>query len=383
MSGSPVVDKDGQMVGLLRGAYVDERPIVFEFREKEMVGSGYVFSRAEAPASGMAMALPSRVVEYVASEIREKGKVARGWLGVRIIMNDEKRVEIIEVEKDSPAELAQLEKDDIVLKFDGQDIENTEALAHMIRMRKPGESVTITVERDGKVQDVDVILGEYTEEDAREEFERKFPRLFSRPEREFRVPEKIEPEIYRWGFEQRKYIGVFIDELNEDLSKFFGVEEGKGLLIARIEKNSPAEKAGLKVGDVIIKADGNRVETTRELSELIQDKKKDDTITVEFLRDKKKQTVDVKVEEEEKSPNLFYGDAGEQINFWREYQGTLQDQYQRIQENYQKWQDVRAKEYERRIKSMNEELQRQLQKQREETQKSYKRVLSKYRGIRV
>ncbi|MFZ2055734.1 MAG: serine protease, partial [Candidatus Aminicenantales bacterium] len=51
-SGSPVVDKDGRMVALLRGIYSDDQPVVFEFREREVVGSGYVFNRAEAPSSG-------------------------------------------------------------------------------------------------------------------------------------------------------------------------------------------------------------------------------------------------------------------------------------------------------------------------------------------
>ena len=79
-SGSPVVDKDGQMVALLRGIYTEDQPLVFEFREKEVVGSGYVFDHAEAPSSGMALGIPVDIVKSVTAEIRETGKVSRpGW----------------------------------------------------------------------------------------------------------------------------------------------------------------------------------------------------------------------------------------------------------------------------------------------------------------
>ncbi len=116
-SGSPVVDKKGNMVGLLRGAYSETTPLVFEMNEKEFAGSGYIVSQAEAPASGMARAIPVDIVVKIANEIKEKGKVERGWLGVSIVENEEGQVEIVDIEKESPAELADLEKGDIILEF--------------------------------------------------------------------------------------------------------------------------------------------------------------------------------------------------------------------------------------------------------------------------
>lgn len=64
-SGSPVVNAQGQMVGLLRGSYADTLPLVFQFQEKDVVGSGYAWSQGEAAASGMAMAIPSDVVKSI------------------------------------------------------------------------------------------------------------------------------------------------------------------------------------------------------------------------------------------------------------------------------------------------------------------------------
>jgi len=388
MSGSPVVNKQGHMVGLLRGVYMDEQPIVFEFQEREIVGSGYVFSRAEAPASGMAMAVPIDVVESVTIEIKEKGKVERGWLGVRIWMNEDDRVEITEVEKDSPAELGDLKEGDIVLQFDGEDVGDTEMLAKMIRQKKPGEAVTIKIERKGKTQDVRVKLGEFTEEEVWKDFERKFPNLFrARPFEELKFSR---PEIFREGFGQRKYIGVYIQELNKELSEYFGVDKGTGLLIERIDEDGPADKAGLRVGDVIVNAGGMRVGSTQELSKLIQDKEKGDKITIEFIRDKKKRTVEVEVGEEE--TNLSYafpGDAKPYVDIFRYRDNDFQKQYQKLAEAYKKQGEESYKRYMDQQKEMSEELKRQLEKQQKNTEKYYKDALTyrlttaKRRGIRV
>ena len=181
MSGSPVVDKEGRMVGLLRGVYTDEKPVVLEFKDKEIAGSGILLSRAEAPASGMALAVPINIVHMVTSEIKEKGKVQRGWLGVSIVDNEDKKVEIVGVEKDSPADIAKLEKGDIILKVEGKDMQNTGVLVKAIQARKPGQMTTITIERKGETKDVKVKLAELAEKEIFEEFEMKFPKLFPPP----------------------------------------------------------------------------------------------------------------------------------------------------------------------------------------------------------
>jgi serine protease Do len=374
MSGSPVVNREGQMVGLLRGVYVDEQPIAFSFQEKEVVGSGYVFSTAEAPASGMAMATPVDVVDFVATEIKEKGKVARGWLGVRIALDEDNQVEITEVEKDSPAEIADLEEGDIVIAFDSEDVIDTEMMAKMIRRKKPGDTVTIKIEREGKAKDVKVKLGELTEEGVWSDFERKFPTLFAPRGKieSWSTPEFARPEVFRFGFEHRKFIGVGVQELNPDLSEFFGIDEGTGILVASIEKDSPADKAGLKVGDVIIAADGKRMERSQDLVGLIQDKDKGDKITIEFLRNKKKRTVDVEVDEEESEGTFpVLGNARQYLDVWRDYQNTYREQTKKIEETYKKQGEDQYKQHMETQKKMNEQLQKQWEKQQKDAQRHY------------
>lgn len=394
MSGSPVVNNKGQMVGLLRGVYVDEQPIAFSFQEKEVVGTGYVFSTAEAPASGMAVATPVDVVNFVATEIKEKGKVARGWLGVRIALNEEDRVEIIDVERDSPAEIADIEEGDVVLEFEDEDVDDTVMLQKMIRMRRPGETITIKVEREGKTRDAKVKLGELTEEDIWSEFESKFPTLFT-PSIEKVAPwpptVKRSPDVFRFGFEHRKFIGVRVQDLNPELSEYFGIDKGTGILVSSVEKDSPADKAGLKVGDVIIRADGKRMESGQNLVDIIQDKEKGDKISIELLRNKKKRSVEVEVEEEESSaPFLPSRDPQQYLTTWRNYIDTYESQSQKLAETYKKMGENQYKQLMESQKKMNEQLQKQWEKQQKDAKRYYQDAYKtltyaakKKKGIRV
>jgi serine protease Do len=329
-SGGPVVDENGRMVGLLRGIYTEDRPVLFEFRDREQVGSGYAFSQAEAPSSGMAVAIPMDVVKKIAFEIRDTGKVQRGWIGLSIGQNENDRIEVVGVDAESPAELAKLKEGDLILALDGKEIESASMLASEVRKRKPGDDVTVKIERDGKPLDVKVKLGEYPEFEAQREMELKFPGLFppgaprpfaARPRGAAPMPPKalIEPRGREFSWERRKYIGVYLDEPNPELSAYFGVKDGTGLLVNRLTPKGPAERAGLKVGDVIVKAEGRRVETINELSEAVQDKKKGDKIKLEVLREKKPLSIDVEVEEEESGGVVGWALPGDSRDRLRAY----------------------------------------------------------------
>ncbi len=317
-SGSPVVNKDGQMIGLLRGAYFEDNPVLFEFREQQIVGSGYAFSRAEAPSSGMAQAIPIDVVKDVYGQIKANGKVSRGWLGVNTRLNEDGRLEIVEVEDDSPASLSKLQEGDVILKLDGKDITGPEVLGAEIRLRKPGKDVTLQVQRGNKTLDIKVKLGEFSREDARLELEQSFPQLFNMtvppsrgktPGMPRTNPPKMNPNTLRPDliWEKRKFIGLYLSQTTKELGEFFGLKDGIGLLVNSFTDKSPAQKAGLRVGDVIFKADGKRIQSVDDLGAILQNKKKGDKLKLEFLRDKKPMSVDVEVSEEESQGPLALG----------------------------------------------------------------------------
>lgn len=319
-SGSPVVNNKGQMVGLLRGVYSDESPVIIRLRSRQISeSSSYTMSRVEASSKGLAHAIPLTIVEDISAEIKEKGKVERGWLGVRIGEDEKGNVGLIEVEEGSPAEESGLEEGDVILEFDGKTVNSSEMLVTEVRKRKPGNTITIKIEREDKVQKVKVKLGEYTEQDIMREFEIKFPTLFRMPEsfpaekgvpRVFRIPrEGLAPNVklQRFSpFERRRFIGIYLEELNEELSAYFGFMDGTAIVISRIEEGSPAEKADLKVGDLVLSADGKRMKSIEDLIRVIQDKEKGSAIRLEILRDKKKMTIDVEVDEEGLNSGQFF-----------------------------------------------------------------------------
>jgi S1-C subfamily serine protease len=357
-SGSPVLDKDGRMVGLLRGIYSEDQPVVFEFREREVVGSGYVFNRAEAPSSGMALGIPVEIVKSIAAEIKEKGRVSRGWVGISFAQNPDGNVEVIDVEKDSPAELAKIEEGDILHSIDGKKITGSAMIVSEIRGRKPGQDVKFEVKRDGKTLDIKVKLGEYPEEEARKELEMRFPRLFPAPQppQPPGAPDVPQAPPKRSGvmpgWEQRKYIGVYLQDLNQELLDYFGVKEETGLLVNRLTKDGPADKAGLKVGDVIIRVDGEKAKTTADLSRIIQHKEKGGTVKIDFIRDKKSMTVEVTVAEEE-GPSLsrFFAPSPYPEGYGVMSKEFLQ-QYEKSRDLYEK----QSRESMEKLKKLTEEM---------------------------
>lgn len=352
-SGGPVVDDRGQMVGLLRGVYIDDKPVVFQFRDKEQAGSGFVMSRAEAPSSGMAIAVPIDVVRDVTAQIREKGKVERGWMGAAVGMNEDGRVEIGEVDAESPAELAKLRAGDVILKFDGLDITDRDQLGAEVRKRKPGETVTLSIERDGKPMDVKVKLGEYPEDEAMKELELRFPGIFppmppaggpGAPQRQLGPPGQAgapgQNQTFRKRMrapfvEVRKYIGVTCQDLNPELAAYFGVKDGTGIVVAKVTEGGPAAKAGLAVGDVIVRVDGKRVQSGNALIDLLQDKKKGDKVKIEFMREKKLLSREVEVAEEDLGGGVLEsGDLRGFLESWQGYTDAFQNELRRWQDEY-------------------------------------------------
>ncbi|MFW6124142.1 MAG: PDZ domain-containing protein [Acidobacteriota bacterium] len=309
-SGSPVLNERGQMVGLVRGVYSGQTMLDVQRDEgiKRNLGRGTLsLSIVGTPVSGLAVAIPVNVVRKITSEIKEKGKVQRGWLGIAIIENQFDEVQVVEVDEESPAKKAGLREGDIIIEFDGEKVTSTSMLAHEIRMHKPGDKIEIVIKRNQKKDNLQVELGEYSEKSIIAEFKEKFPLLFS-PNR-FKLEKVTKPE--QWSFSiidrERNYIGVYLEEINRDLSEYFGLSEGTGLLVTKIVEDSPADKAGLKVGDVIIKADGKRIKTRKEIGGIIQEKEKNEKMVLVVIRDREEKKIELDVKQEKNEyPSLSY-----------------------------------------------------------------------------
>jgi len=293
-SGSPVVNSDGRMTGVLRGTYVDEQPVVFVFQDRQYAGRGTVVSRAEASSSGMAVAVPVDVVLSVAGDIKKNGKVLRGWIGIDV-WEGEGRLEIVEVKAKSPAELAKFMAGDIIVRIDGRDISSGLVFTREIRKRKPGNEIVIGVRREGVEKEVKVKIGEYSEEEGRRELESRFTKLFPRLEDQVTIYQTLNDDGITTALTGSKKIGMSLQELTRELAVHYGAKDGKGLLVTHFPGDSSAQKAGLKIGDVLIKADGQALGKISTLLMLIDQKKKDEKVKIEILRAGKSMTFDVTV----------------------------------------------------------------------------------------
>lgn len=373
-SGSPVINKEGRMVGMVRGAYGDR--FVYEFQGRVVAGSSLYFSQEEAPSSALAMGIPVDIVKKVSSEIKETGKVQRGWLGVSIFENEDGTIEVVEVEKDSPASEGGLEVNDIIITFDGDDISTTTVLVNKIRMKKPGDKATIVIDRDGKKQEIKVELGENSQRSIIQEFEAKFPRLFPSEKnrglelRKF-FPEDSESDLFNWIRGSSKHIGVFLQELTPELGEYFGVKDGAGLLVTKVSADSPSAKAGVKVGDVIIKANGKAVKSNNRLRLMIQKMKKGDQVELELVRDKKKLSLKVDVAEEDADFNFSSSRFVAPANW--------DNQYKKAEALYDKANKLNYQNFQEQLK----ENRNQFESQQKKAQEIYKSALKRYRCIKV
>jgi membrane-associated protease RseP (regulator of RpoE activity) len=116
-----------------------------------------------------------------------------------------------------------------------------------------------------------------------------------------RIGDGDEPMVIGIGG-RRGFIGIRLLHISEDLRKHYGASEDEGILVSEVEAESPAAKAGIQVGDVITRVDGDRVDSAGDLSRAVHDKKAGEKVRVSFLRDRRAQEVTVTVEEREGRP---------------------------------------------------------------------------------
>ena len=107
----------------------------------------------------------------------------------------------------------------------------------------------------------------------------------------------------------RGYLGIMLQPLSEDLAKEFKIEGDKGALVGDVTKNSPAQKAGLKSGDIVVSVDGKQVDGPRELQLIVGTKAPGTDVSVKYLRDGREQTVNVKLAERPGKNELAQNDA--------------------------------------------------------------------------
>jgi serine protease Do len=189
-------------------------------------------------------------------------------------------VEITRVEENSPAEKAGIKTGDVVLEYNGQRVEGMEQFGRLVRETPPGREAKITISRNGAAQTLTAVLGS-----RHTRFAVNLPPDFP--------PMPDIPRIYQAMRSAR--LGVEAEALGAQLAGYFGVKEG--VLVRAVLDNTPAQKAGIKAGDIITKVDGMAVTEPSELSGAVRAANAKKTYTIDLTRDRKPLTVTITVED--------------------------------------------------------------------------------------
>jgi S1-C subfamily serine protease len=232
-----------------------------------------------------------------------------GWLGVQLQaldsemakalqLPDDQGVLVDDVVGESPAEKAGLKHGDVIVAFQGDPVREVKDLTKAVRKASPGDEVAVTVLRDGKRQDLEITLGEL---ENREVF------VIHQGEGDGRAAWTGEDgkrlEIYT-SAARGGYLGIGMQDLTEQLGKHFGVEGGEGVLVSEVKPDTPAARAGIEAGDVIVKVGSEAVAGGSDLREALASVKPGDEATFEVVRDGRDRTLSAKLAEWPESAGL-------------------------------------------------------------------------------
>ena len=201
---------------------------------------------------------------------------------------------IISVSKESAAEKAGLQKDDILVKIEDIAVSDGATLYNAIGKFKIGETVKIKYKRNGKMQDTKVTLGETrANENVGQRFSMTTPlgstKSFSMPNQE-----QMERRIEIMGSPRTQRLGLRIED----------TQEGNGVKILELTENAPAATAGLKVGDILTELNGKKITDTETARDAMQENIATSTYPVKVLRNGNVVNLTVIIPKKLKTANL-------------------------------------------------------------------------------
>lgn len=258
-SGGPLFNLDGKVVGINSQIYTRS--------------GGFM---------GLSFAIPITTAMDVVEQLKNKGYVARGWLGVYIQEVSKNLAESFDLDKpagalvtkvteDSPAEAAGLQEGDIIVSFNGEEVLQSADLPHLVGAVPPDTDVKLQVIRDGSKQTVNLKLGELPTEDA-----------------------LAAATQSKETFDTDNPLGVQVAPLEEARKSKWGLTHG---VVVREVKNGAAADAGVLVGDVITSLNGELVEDEQRFYEIAKDLPKDKFIRMRIVRRGSSQYLPLKITE--------------------------------------------------------------------------------------
>ncbi len=222
-SGGPTFNQQGQVIGINTAIYSPNGGSV-----------------------GIGFAIPANMAKNVVAQLREHGKVDRGWLGVQIqemtpeiasslgLKNDHSGAIVADVNADSPAAKAGLKQGDVILKYNGHDIDQLHDLPRLVAETRSGSSVPMTVWRNGHNEDLQASVGPM-------------------PNNERQVASNDDDGGQQAGPEHSSALGLQLGQLDDRARQQLGLKKGtKGVVVTNVAQDSPAADLGIQPGDVIV-----------------------------------------------------------------------------------------------------------------------------------
>ncbi len=223
-------------------------------------------------------------------------------------LHEEHGAEIKHVEDGSPAAKAGLKEGDVVLDYNGQRVEGVHQFIRMVSETPAGRRCTLNVWRNNQNVTLTATIAGRAGHGMSDDDEMSWigvprpampampatpamPPMPNMPRLSEMPPMPAIPALPGFGW-QSAMLGIESEELNPQLAEYFGVKEG--VLVRSVIRNSPAEKAGLKAGDVILRIDGTPVSSPREISSIMRSSRSKRSTTVTLNRQRREMTLEVK-----------------------------------------------------------------------------------------
>lgn len=228
--------------------------------------------------------------EGFAAELRPAGS----YLGVKLLeidadraktlkLPEERGVEVGSVEEGSPADTAGIKEADVLLTYNGENVLGVQQFIRLVQETPQGRKVKIQLWRDGRTQSLTVITG------APKLRYGIPPNFFAFPDTSIFNAMDVPNPLLVW---RNSLLGVECEPLDYQLAQYFGVK--RGALVRSVEKGSPAEKAGMKAGDVLIAIGDRPVESPHDMSSYIRSEHQaGKPIALSIVRDRRSITLNV------------------------------------------------------------------------------------------
>jgi serine protease Do len=197
---------------------------------------------------GIGFAIPINLVKTIYKDLREKGTVTRGWLGVMIQkitpelakafeLKDSDGALVGDVIPDGPAAAAGIKRGDVIVKFNGQEVKDMEQLPKIVAQTQPETEVDVEVIRAGKMEKLQVRIA-----------------ILKDPEKQ--VLAKADP------------LGMQVQDITPELAQSLKLDTTEGVLVSDVTAGQPAAESGVKRGDVITEIDRSPVRNTGDYKRL-------------------------------------------------------------------------------------------------------------------